>query len=154
MISFPDTEHFSLTKPGKWVETLLHGDAFWLYDINAWAFECVEKESRILNPSGTHLAAYGIGADADGTKTKQCENLCRRFHAYQQARYRYHEHLLEKHCERALGGRALKGHNPTTASEARACLIGWLSKQRGYAANPLVTEFRRAVSPNSHAVFG
>ena len=145
MISFPDTEHYSLTNAGEWVETLLSADNFWWYDINAWAFECVEEEFKILNPGGARLAAYGMGADADGALAKQCEHFCRRFHAYQQARYRYHEHLLEKHCERALGERALNGHNPITASEARASLIGWLSKQRGYAANPLVREFRRAL---------
>jgi hypothetical protein len=148
VISFPDTEHYSLTKPGEWVETILNADRFWWYDINAWALECVEKEFRILNPSGVHLAAYGIGADPNGAKAKQCEHFCRRFHAYQQARYRYHEHLLEKYCERALGSHASRtpaGYIPTTAAEARASVIGWLSKKRGYATNPLVKEFRRAI---------
>jgi hypothetical protein len=141
VISFPDTEHYRLTKLGEWVETLLNEDYFWEYDINAWAFECVKKEFEILNPGGADLVTYAIYPDG----AKQCEDFRRRFHAYQQARYRYHEHLLEKHCERALGGRALKGHNPETAAEARGALIGWLSKQRGHAENPLVKEFRRAV---------
>lgn len=146
VVSFPETERLGLTNLGKWVETLLSADNFWWYDINAWAFEHVEAEFRILNPSGGHLAAYGIGTDVDGAKAKQCEQFCRCFYAYQQARYRYHEHLLEKHCERALGNYAPgtpAGHIPVTPAEARASLIGWLSKRRGCAESPLVKEFRR-----------
>jgi hypothetical protein len=146
VISFPETEHYSVAQPGKWVETLLNADEFWWYDINAWALECVEEEFEILNPGGAHLTAYCLGADPDGTSAKQCEHFCLRFYAYQQARYRWHEHLLEKHCERALGEHAPgtpNGYIPQTAKEARACLIAYLSKQRGCAKNPLVREMRR-----------
>ncbi|MEI9866391.1 MAG: hypothetical protein WDN00_17915 [Limisphaerales bacterium] len=75
----------------------------------------------------------------------QCKQLCRRFHAYQQARYRWHEHLLEKHCERALGASSLFGYIPKATTEARASLMGWLSKQRGYAESLLVKDFRRQI---------
>lgn len=146
VISFPETKHYSVTQPAKWIETLLEADEFWWYDINAWALECVKDEFEILKPGGAPLTAYSLGADPDGTSANQCEHFCRRFCAYQQARYRWHEHLLEKNCERALGKYAPgtpKGYIPQTAKEVRACLIGWLSKQRGCAKNPLVKEMRR-----------
>ena len=91
-----------LMEPGEWVETLLDQHRFW-DDVNGWALECVEQEFKIINPDGPHL--YVFASVADGAK--MCEKLCVRFHAYQKARYRYHQHLLEKRCERALGGSVL-----------------------------------------------
>lgn len=149
VVAFPDTEHYSLTRQGEWVETLLDADRFWQHDINAWAFECVQEEVRFLNPGSGDLVTFCMGADADGKNEMQCEQFCRRFYAYQQARYRYHGHLLEKHCERALGNHGPgtpAGYIPTTVEEARASLIGWLSAQRGSARNPLVKEFRRTLA--------
>lgn len=130
--------------PEGWVQTLLDAERFWLFEINAWAMEMTEKEFRETNKDGVSSYHYTL-ADAPNGEAK-CEWFCRRFHAYQQARYRWHEHLLEKHCERALGKHAPgtpTGYIPQAPAEARASLIGWLSKQRGFAKHPLArTSFK------------
>ena len=119
----PNTTHYAMKNPEGWVETLLDAERFWLSEINGWALGMVEREFRETNHDGVHLYAYSGLPEGE----VQCEWFCRRFHAYQQARYRWHEHLLEKHCERALGRHAPRtpaGYIPTTAVEARASLIG------------------------------
>jgi hypothetical protein len=124
--------------PEGWVQTLLDADGFWPIEINAWALEMTEKEFRETNDDGLWLSHYAEWP----AFTAQCEWFCRRFHAYQQARYRWHEHLLEKNCERALGAHAPSksmGHVPKTAMEARASLIGWFSTQQGFEKHPLAT---------------
>jgi hypothetical protein len=162
----PDTTNYSMKHPEGWVQTLLDAQRFWEIEINAWAMEMVEKEFRKTNDDGLWLSHY---AEWPGF-TAQCEWFCRRFHAYQQARYRWHEHLLEKHCERALGRDALlnaknyapksEGYIPKTAAEARATLIGWFSKQHGFEEHPLATTLftggektafdSERVNPSSH----
>lgn len=132
---FTDTKNYSLKNPGGWVETLLDADRFWLSEINGWALRMVCDEFHEIK--GSPLAAWPFRNDDD------CKHLCQRFHAYQQARYRWHEYLLEKHCERALGRAATC--NPENAASARACLIGWLSTQRGFAKHRFVTEFTRRI---------
>jgi hypothetical protein len=135
------TTNYSIKRPGAWAQTLLDTQRFWQIEINGWAMQMVSAEFQEIN--GQALAAWPFPSDAS-----QCEHLCRRFHAYQQARYRWHEHLLEKHCERALGDNAPgtpNGYIPKTGAEARASLIGWLSKQRGYANSALVRDFRRQI---------
>ena len=136
----PDTAHFSMKHPEGWVQTLLDVERFWLVEINIWALQMMKMEFEEIN--GKPLAAWPFPSDAS-----QCEQLCRRFYAYQQARYRWHEHLLEKHCERVLGKQAPGtpiGYIPATAKEARASLIGWLSKQEGFEDYPLVrTSFKK-----------
>jgi hypothetical protein len=141
----PDWIHqsanYSMKSPDGWVETLLDAENFWFVVINVWALEMVKREFQEMNRSSL---SYPFALDGS-----QCEHLCRRFHSYQQARYRWHEHLLEKHCERALGDHAPgtpNGSMPETGREARACLIGWLSQQIGYAKHPLVAEFTRRVA--------
>lgn len=144
MGAFPDTKHFAMMNPEGWVQTLLDPDRFWLSEINGWALTMVESEFRETDRKGAHICTYSFYADGE----TQCEWFCRRFYAYQAARYRWQEYLLEKHCERALGehGPGMpNGYVPQTTGEARASLIGWLSRQRGYATNPLVVEFRQAV---------
>lgn len=131
---------YSMKNPEGWVQTLIDMDRFWSWEINAWAMEMVVKEYEATNPD-VQMAVRNCANFSDWPDVaKLCEHFCRRFHAYQQARYRWHEHLLEKHCDRALGKRDKK---PQTTLEARACLIGWLSRQRGYARHPLVTSFTR-----------
>jgi hypothetical protein len=125
-----DSRHYTPKSPGEWVETLLDPDKFWS-DVNGWALECVEKEFRTLHPEGAPLLTYAM----HGT-VEHCEHFCRRFYAYQQARYRYHEHLLEKRCERCFGRE--RAYPLDTPNQARACLTAWLSLQRGYAKHPLV----------------
>lgn len=122
-----ELENHTLSDAGKWVETLLDPQRFW-DDINGWALSCVEKEADELDP---------VNAGSLPTAEEQC----RRFHAYQQARFRYHEHLLETLCPRSLGKDQEK--NPETGSQARACLVGWLSGQRGCAKHRFVTQFTR-----------
>ena len=90
----PDTTNYSMKHPEGWVQTLLDAQRFWEIEINAWAMGMVEKEFRETNDDGLWLSHY---AEWPGF-TSQCEWFCRRFHDYQQARYRWHEHLLEKHC--------------------------------------------------------
>ncbi|HEY5298633.1 MAG TPA: hypothetical protein VIK59_12000 [Verrucomicrobiae bacterium] len=137
----PNTTNYSMKHPEGYVQTLLDAQRFWEIEINAWAMEMVEKEYEAPNPDNDKMAVWNCANFSDWPDgVKLCEHFCRRFHAYQQARYRWHEHLLEKHCDRALGKRDKK---PQTPLEARACLIGWLSRQRGYARHPLVTSFTR-----------
>lgn len=137
----PDTTNYSMKHPEGWVQTLLDAPRFWEIEINAWAMGMVVKEYKATNPDAMDVWSCANFLDwPDGAKL--CEHFCRRFHAYQQARYRWHEHLLEKHCERALGVFAPCppiGHVPKTAKEARASLIGWLSKQKGFEEHPLTT---------------
>jgi hypothetical protein len=126
----PDTTNYSMKHPEGWVQTLLDAERFWFFEINVWALEMVKSEFHERNKSSL---SYPFALDGN-----QCEHLCRRFHAYQQARYRWHEHLLEKHCERALGASHGYGHTKT-AAQARASLIGWFSKQKGFEEHPLAT---------------
>jgi hypothetical protein len=137
-----NTTDYSMKSPEGWVQELLDEQKFWPIVINAWAMEMVVNEYEATNSDAMDVHGCANFQDwPDGAKL--CEHYCRRLHAYQQARYRWHEHLLEKHCERALG----KGDKkPQTSLEARACLIGWLSRQRGYAKHPLVTSFTRRIA--------
>ncbi|MDA1273873.1 MAG: hypothetical protein O2960_07455 [Verrucomicrobia bacterium] len=144
MTKTADLSHYTLPNAGDWVQTLLDPDSFWR-DINGWALHWTLEEFDALNApefSKPRTEWPSIWQPA------QAEHHCRRFHAYQRARYRYHEYMLEKHCERALGTHAPgspTGHIPATPSETRACLIGWLSKQRGFAKHSLVEKFRQAL---------
>jgi len=134
--------YFSMKNPEGWVETLLDAKRFWQEEINVWAVQMTEEEFEKTNPKGANVFTY---ANYDDGKA-YCEGFCRRFHIYQQARYRWHEHLLEKHCRRTLRKLTERIKNdkaPKTALEARACLIGWLSQQRGNAGHHLVKEFTR-----------
>lgn len=97
----PNTTDYSMKSPEGWVQTLLDAPRFW-EEINTWAMEMVEKEFKETNSGDFELDAYANFTDISDSKEK-CEHFCRRFHTYQQARYRWHEHLLERHCERALG---------------------------------------------------
>ncbi len=129
-----------LPNPGRWVEALLDADDFWS-DINGWALQQAEDECKNLYPEKAPFETYGC----HGTQ-EDCVARCQRFHAYQQARYRYHEHLLEKYCERTQGKAATK--NPETPQQVRATLIGWLSTQRGFAKHPLVAKITRRIPSN------
>jgi hypothetical protein len=147
----PDTTNYSMKHPEGWVQTLLDAQRFWEIEINAWAMEMVEKEYEATNPDA--MAVWNCANFSDWPDgAKLCEHFCRRFHAYQQARYRWHKHLLGKHCERALGASHAYGYIPKIAVEARASLIGWLSKQRGYGKSFLVKEFRRRIRAKNSAL--
>ena len=134
--------YFSMKKANGWVETLLDAKRFWQEEINVWAVQMTEKEFEKTNPNDAHVSTYAYYDDCKN----RCKVFCHRFHIYQQARYRWHEHLLEKHCKRALGQlteRIKDDKKPKTALEARACLIGWLSQQRGNKEHHFVEEFTR-----------
>ena len=129
----PNLSNYTIRNPGWWVETLLEADAF-RRDINSWAMARTVREFEELHkPRGENIC-----------HSKFAEPLCRRFHAYQRVRYRWHEYMMEKHCERCLGRAAAQ--NPTTPPAARACLIGWLSRQRGFSKHRLVGAFQRALT--------
>jgi len=128
----PELKDYWRPDPGRWAETLLDTEKFWAEDINAWALYCVDTENE-HRPQSEALSP---------------ELSCQRFHAYQRARYRWHEYLLEKNCARALGKAASK--NPKNDAEARACLIGWLSRQRGFSKHSLVAEFTRRKPGREH----
>lgn len=139
--SYPDITDYSFKRLGHWVETLLSNQRF-SEDVNGWALHWTLKEFRQLRPAELRQTDWHIW------QPERAEHLCRRFYDYQRARYRYHTHLLQKRCERASGKLGLR--NPArNRAEARACLIGWLSRQPGFSKHPLVTAFRQAIKRKS-----
>jgi len=134
----PDWSHYKIRNAGQWVETLLDANTFWR-DINSWSLGCAVREFERL-----HEPAEIIW------QPKHAKHLCRRFHAYQHARYRWHEYMLERHCERCTD--QSRGYRLETAEEAQAALIGWLSRQRGFAKHKKVRAFHRAMEGKRRAL--